>query len=221
MIDMSLPISLIGTVITLISCIGQAVLVAIGARYISPIIIPLLGVVFLVQLFYLRTSRQLRYLDIEAKAPLFTHFLETINGAATIRAYGWTINFDHTNKEILEDSQRPYYLLFTAQRWLNLILDLLVAVLAFAVATVAIKAPSSNSTFIGVALVNIVGFGTSLNMLVSIWTTLEMSMGAVTRVREFTRNTDLEDQPTENVSVSKDWPHSGCIEVRDLTASYK
>jgi ATP-binding cassette, subfamily C (CFTR/MRP), member 1 len=221
MIDMSLPISLIGTVITLISCIGQAVLVAIGARYISPIIVPLLGVVFLVQLFYLRTSRQLRYLDIEAKAPLFTHFLETINGAATIRAYGWTTNFDHTNKEILEDSQRPYYLLFTAQRWLNLILDLLVAVLAFAVATVAIKAPGSNSTFIGVALVNIVGFGTSLNTLVSIWTTLEMSMGAVTRVREFTRTTDSEDQPTENVLVSEDWPHSGCIEVTDLTASYK
>jgi ATP-binding cassette subfamily C (CFTR/MRP) protein 1 len=45
------------------------------------------------QKYYLRTSRQMRLLDLEAKSPLYSHFLESLTGLVEIRAFGWRDNF--------------------------------------------------------------------------------------------------------------------------------
>lgn len=44
---------------------------------------------YLVQKFYLRTSRQLQHLNLEAKSPPYTHFSELLTGLATVRAFGF------------------------------------------------------------------------------------------------------------------------------------
>ncbi|EHK99656.1 putative Metal resistance protein YCF1 [Glarea lozoyensis 74030] len=74
--------------------------------------------------FYLRTSRQLRLLDLEAKSPLYTQFMESLSGLATIRAFGWRNALEKHNSEMLDQSQKPFYLLFAVQRvaMLNVIL---------------------------------------------------------------------------------------------------
>lgn len=38
-------------------------------------------VIFVIQSYYLRTSRQARLLDIEAKGPLYIHFIETTHAS--------------------------------------------------------------------------------------------------------------------------------------------
>ena len=50
-------------------------------------------------------------MDLEAKAPLCTHFLETVSGVATIKTFGWTKAYREKNERLLENSQTPYYLL--------------------------------------------------------------------------------------------------------------
>jgi len=50
--------------------IGQAAIVATSSPYIIIGYPILLGLLYVVQKVYLRTSRQLRFLDLEAKAPL-------------------------------------------------------------------------------------------------------------------------------------------------------
>jgi hypothetical protein len=45
------------------------------------------------QKYYLRTSRQMRLLDLEAKSPLYSHFLESLTGLVEIRAFGWSNDF--------------------------------------------------------------------------------------------------------------------------------
>ncbi len=50
-------------------------MISTGSIYLT-ITIPLLFiVVYCLQHVYLRTSRQLRFLDLEAKSPLYSHFL--------------------------------------------------------------------------------------------------------------------------------------------------
>ena len=39
------------------------------------------------QVYFTRTRRQVTRLQAIAKSPIFSHFSETINGAATIRAF--------------------------------------------------------------------------------------------------------------------------------------
>ena len=43
--------------------------------------------IFFLQVYFTRTRRQVTRLQAIAKSPIFSHFSETINGAATIRAF--------------------------------------------------------------------------------------------------------------------------------------
>lgn len=112
--------------------------------------------VFILQHFYLRTSRQLRLLDLEAKSPLYSHFLESINGLTTIQAFGWQREFIEKNHRLLNNSQRPYYLLYCIQRWLSLALDLIVTSEAVILVCMAVTLRnSSNVGLLGVSLNNV------------------------------------------------------------------
>lgn len=42
----------------------------------------------LFQRFYVSTSRQLRRLESASRAPIYSHFGETLTGVTSIRAYG-------------------------------------------------------------------------------------------------------------------------------------
>jgi ABC-type bacteriocin/lantibiotic exporter with double-glycine peptidase domain len=146
--------------------------------------------------FYLRTSRVIRLLEIELKAPLQSQLLEVHTGLLTLRAFGWTEHYEERNKQALTASQQPYYLLFCLQRWLNLVLDLLVAAIAILVVSIATTITRNSTTgFLGVALFNIVNFSGSLQQLITQWTRLETSIGALFRIKSF-----AEDTPRENIN---------------------
>ena len=116
----------------------------------------LIAVIWVLQHVYLRTSRQLRLLDLEARSPLYSHFLETLSGLSTIRAFGWEVENKEQNKRLLDFSQRPYYLLYCVQRWLNLVLDLIVAAEAVVVVGLALGLRTSTTAgLLGVSLNNI------------------------------------------------------------------
>ena len=174
----------------------------------------------MLQKFYLRTSRQLRFLDLEAKSPLYTHFTETLNGLHTIRAFGWEAEYQQEHSKRLDASQTPYYLLYCIRRWLNLVLDLLVAGIAIVLVTISVQSHwAVSSGAIGVALNNVLGFNMSLSGLINSWTTLETSLGAISRLKSFEQETKCEDQPMENVQPPAHWPKSGSIDFRDVSSS--
>lgn len=72
----------------------------------------------------------MRLLDIELKAPLYSQLIETLTGLATIRAFRWEDGNASKNVSILDDSQRPAYLLFCLQRWLTFAVDIVIMFLA-------------------------------------------------------------------------------------------
>lgn len=220
---MELPAAFDLTVTAFLSCIVEGVLVFIGSpAYVSLTVPGCILVMYVIQKFYLRTSRQIRLLEIETKAPLHSQFLEVLSGLPSIRAYGWTKDYQRRNKSALNASQRPYYLLFCIQRWLNLVLDLLVAGIAVLVVALATTLRGRGSTgFLGVALFNIVSFSGSLQQLISEWTSLETAIGAVSRIRTFAQHTRLEDLNGETGSMPDDWPRKGNILFNKVSASYE
>ena len=206
----------------ILNIIAETSLIASGAQYVAAIIPFCMIAVYFLQKFYLRTSRQLRYLDLEAKSPLFTHFTETLSGLATIRAFGWQDAFCEHNLRRLDFSQKPYYLLYCIQRWLNLVLDLFVAGIALVLVAFAVEMRSTTSSgAIGLAMINILGFNQSLSQLINSWTTLETSLGAIARLRNFVDETPSEDQEGESRTPPADWPSRGLVEIKDVTVSYQ
>lgn len=69
-IDGELPMSLINLCIDIFIAIGMAAIVATSSPYIVVCYPFMVATLFGIQKFYLRTSRQLRLLDLEAKSPL-------------------------------------------------------------------------------------------------------------------------------------------------------
>ena len=221
LIDNSLPLALMMVVNTLFLCIGQAILIATASVYIAIAFPALIAVYFVIQRYYLRTSRQLRLLDIEQKAPVYTQFLQSLSGLATIRAFGWQHDSVTQNYDLLDLSQRPFYLLFIVQRWLVLVLDLINMALAVIVVAVASQLRGQVSVgFTGVSLTQIVSFTATMKLLILFWTQLETSLGAVTRIKDFEAETQKENLARETTEVAENWPSRGSIEIKNLSASY-
>ncbi|KJK79823.1 hypothetical protein H634G_04062 [Metarhizium anisopliae BRIP 53293] len=126
LIDMDLPLSLINTVVMIFVLIARAILIAATGKYIGAALFFCVLVMYMLQSFYLRTSRTLRLLDIESRSILLAHFLETLGGLITLRAFNWDQSFIERNNELIDIVQRPFYLFLSVQRWLSLVLDLMV-----------------------------------------------------------------------------------------------
>lgn len=222
LIDMELPLALFNTSIELLSTLGNLIVIAVSSGYIAATMPAVLLVFFLLQKFYLRTARQLRLLDIEAKGPLFSHFLETLSGLAAIRSYNAQQDYEHRFLERLDYSQKPFYLLYCIQRWLNLVIDSVVAGIAIVFIAIAVQTKGNIAPgLIGTALVSIINFGVSTKALIENWTNLEMCIGAVSRVRTFALTTPSEHHPTEISEPPLDWPSQGHITFSNLTAAWK
>lgn len=223
LIDEELPSAFELAMDAALSCAVEGFLVFFGSSYVTAAVIPVCIVaVYYIAKYYIQTSRQVRLLDIEKKAPLFSNFLETLSGLSSIRAYGWTEEYRRLSREALDTSQRPFYILFCIQRWMNLVLDLLVAAIAVIVIAIALSLRGNPSMgFLGIALFNIVSFSTTLQQLVFEWTGLETSIGAVSRIRSYVREAKTEDLETEIQSVPSSWPLRGEVEFDNVTASYE
>jgi ABC-type multidrug transport system fused ATPase/permease subunit len=169
----------------------------------------------------------MRFLDLEAKSPLFSQFFESLSGLVTIRAFGWASAFEDQNLRLLDASQKPFYLLFCIQRWLELALDLSVAVIGAILMILVVKLRSEVGTgYAGLAILNIITFSQSLSQILRNWAELETSIGAIARIRDFVTNTASEDKPAEEIELQgtlnlPSWPSEGAIEFQDVYAYYE
>lgn len=201
--------------------LGQVALTVVASPYIAATL-PFIGLVlYALQKFYLRTSKQLRHLDLEAKAPLISHILESSDGLATIRAFGRSEDFMRKALTLLDTSQKPYYLLYCLQRWLTLVLDLTSAGLTVLLVALAVVLKDRISTgFTALALVNLMTLNLYMMSVVILWTMLETSLAAVSRVKSFQETTPADDIADEDVPLPKDWPQNGQITFSNVSARY-
>ncbi|KAF7958001.1 hypothetical protein EAE96_003568 [Botrytis aclada] len=199
-LDSELPIAFLIVINNIFTSLIQAILISISASYLSLALPFVLILIYLLQKYYLRTSRQIRLMDLSPKAPLHTHFLETLTGLLTIRAFGFQNVMQQRHTKLLDNSQKPFYLLYCIQVWLMLVIDLLVAALAVLLVALVVKLRyTADAGLVGLALVNIMGFNTTLSAVIVHWTATETSVGAVERIRSFVCGT-----PNENRKEDED-----------------
>ncbi|KAM3513105.1 hypothetical protein MY11210_003217 [Beauveria gryllotalpidicola] len=225
LIGIELPVIIVNYLAAFYECIAKMLLLAVFGRYLTASLPIFLATVYIIQRIYLRTSRQVRLLDIEAKAPVYLQFLESKNGAATLRAFGWQHSCQLALQRLLNRSQKPVYLLYCIQQWLALVLDALVSALVLILIAIVVTwrdkfSPGS----VGVSLVTVMTFNSSLTQLIKMWTSLETSIGAVGRIKEFKDNTVPEEEELgilQPQSPPPNWPVKGSIEFRNVVALYK
>ncbi|RGP73027.1 canalicular multispecific organic anion transporter 2 [Fusarium sporotrichioides] len=221
-VDIILPVACSIFLFEVAACFGAAGLAMAAVSWFAISIPFVVAVLVLIQRFYVRTSKQLRLLEIEHKAPLFSHFLETINGLATIRAFGWTQPYTDNVLTRIDDAQKPSYLLNCIQRWLTLVLDMVVAFLTIILVVFAVTLREKiNPSLLGIALVNMMRLGTNMKGIVLNWSILETSLGAIARIRMFCASAPSEEKPGENSNPGDCWPTYGGLEVKNVDVQYQ
>ncbi|KAF2418454.1 P-loop containing nucleoside triphosphate hydrolase protein [Tothia fuscella] len=152
LVDNDLPVAIMSLAAQIFKLLVQASLLFVAQRLLLVSLPLTVLIVYLVQKAYLGTSRRLRLIELESRSAIFSSFSETIAGVSTIRAFGWEHDAQKENSRCLEQSQPPFYLLLCLQRWLNIVLDLLVAGFAVAFVTLAVLLTDTRAGAVGVAL---------------------------------------------------------------------
>ncbi|KAF7953040.1 hypothetical protein EAE96_006261 [Botrytis aclada] len=221
LIESQLPTGVMCTLMYCLWTIGSLCLISLGSAWMAITIPAVFITLICIQRVYLRTSRRLRAIELELRSPIYSQFMETLNGLPSIRVLGWQEQFTDSMIEKVDKSQVPYYLLFCAQRWLQLVLDLVVAALAIIVIALSIKLrKSTDPGSLGLSLNNVLSFNETLSFLLQYWTQLEVSLGAISRTRQFATRTPSESKPLSRISLPTTWPEHGSIEIHNLNASY-
>ncbi|XP_076324180.1 multidrug resistance-associated protein 1-like isoform X3 [Tachypleus tridentatus] len=186
------------------------------------VMIPLGGLYYLIQRFYIPTTRQLRRLESISRSPIYTHFSETITGTSSIRAYGVTKQFIEESNRRVDVNHTCYFPSVVANRWLSVRLEFLGYCIVFFSALFAVLTRETLSPgLVGLSVSYALTITGNLNMLVKASTGLETNIVAVERCLEYSQI------PTEagwhiNSTVPDDsWPAKGNIHMESYTTRYR
>ena len=176
----------------------------------------------MVQLVYLRTSRQLRQLSLETISPLCAQFTESAVGLQHIRAYGWQHENIEKSYQLIDDFQRPHYSILAAERLLGLTMDTLSFLTALLLVIIAVWLDYiTTSSGIGLALVSLISLSMDATLFIEMWMALESSLGALTRLQDLIKTTPLEQDPEDAASLPPNWPPKGEILIENVAAHYE
>lgn len=78
----------------------------------------------LIGYIYIGPSRDLKRCESVSKSPIISLFTETLNGVATIRAYGDFARFARQAFAGVDANNRPFFLLWQTNRWLAVRVDI-------------------------------------------------------------------------------------------------
>lgn len=106
------------------------------------------------------------------------------------------------------------------QEWLNLVLGLVVTVVAVVLVTLSVRL-HSKSAFAGASLYSLITLGENLAGIVLFYTRLETSIGAIARLKTFNETVKPEDRDEEDIVPPEQWPQSGVVELKGVSASYE
>ncbi|KAJ3497677.1 hypothetical protein NLG97_g1716 [Lecanicillium saksenae] len=221
MATQQLPVAITPVVWGMYSLIIDVGVISAGATYALPIIPFFFAVVFLIQHFYLRTSRQVRLVELDSSKSLLRHLTESGTGVEYIRAFKWQEKFTVQLHRVLDQTQKPYYYLQAIQQWLTVVMDFITAGSAVVVVSLALNYKgASSASAVGLSLLTLVSFSDFTGATVRWFVVMENMFGAVARIREFAKSTPQESDDGTS-SLPERWSAAGKVEFCSISASYK
>ncbi|ODV98301.1 hypothetical protein PACTADRAFT_48088 [Pachysolen tannophilus NRRL Y-2460] len=220
-VDQELPPFAEAFIMCLIQCFATIGLICFITPAFLIFAIFILFFYYLVGIFYLSLSRELKRYDSVTRSPIHQHFTETLVGVPTIRAYGDERRFMTQNLNKIDENNRPYFYLWIANRWLSFRVDAVGAfVTFFSGVFILLSINKLDSGLAGLSLSYAIAFSDGALWVVRLYANVEMSMNSVERLQEYLLIDQEAAETTENDPLPNTWPSKGAIEVRDVSLRY-
>merc|ERR1719225_1281236 len=222
MIDAKIPQQLKNFLSCLTMILGTFVVITGVTPYFLVPVLPI-GVCYVfLQVYFTRTRRQVTRLQAIAKSPIFSHFSETINGAATIRAFNQQARFFQESESKVSRHLVCNYICDMTNRWLSTRVEILGNIIVFFAAIFAFYSRDTLTAgviglSISYAMQMIDGFGWTIRMAGE----LESDSVALERVREYEELPQEAAWHTPEAEVADSWPQQGAVSFSGYSTKYR
>jgi len=207
---------------TLARVAATLVVIAVATPWFVVIIFPLLWVYRYTQNYYVPSSRQLKRIESTLRSPIFSHFSETLDGVASIRAYGQQSNFIAESTNRVQRNMRAYYLNVSSNRWLAVRLETLGSAIVTAAGLLAIFSRDYLSAGVaGLSISYALSVTQSLNWVVRMTSDRETNIVSVERIREYLHKTPEPPRTRPEDPPAGTWPTEGKIVFNDIKLKYR
>ncbi|XP_038214944.1 multidrug resistance-associated protein 1 isoform X4 [Zerene cesonia] len=220
-VDTSLPSQLSDVMYCTFEVLGTLFVISYSTPIFMAIILPIGVVYYIIQRFYVASSRQLKRLESVSRSPIYSHFGESITGASTIRAYGVTERFVEESERGVDYNQLCYYPSCIANRWLAIRLEMIGNLIIFFSALFAVLGRETvDPGLVGLSVSYALQITQTLNWLVRMTSDVETNIVAVERIKEYAE-TKQEAAWTVGGGPGATWPETGALQLERLTLCYR
>ncbi|XP_042110926.1 ATP-binding cassette sub-family C member 4-like isoform X4 [Ovis aries] len=218
--DDLLPLIFQDFIQTLLLVVGVVGVMVAAIPWTAIPVIPLGIIFFVLQWYFLRTSREVKRLECTTRSPVFSHLASSLRGLWTIRAYKAEQRFQELFDAYQDLHSEAWFLLLTTSRWLAVYLDVICAIFATAVAFGAlILVETLDLGQVGLVLSLTFTFTGMFQWCVRQSAEVENMMISVERGIEYT---DLEKEAPWELEhrPPPSWPHGGEIDFYHINFRY-
>ncbi|EWC45608.1 hypothetical protein DRE_05169 [Drechslerella stenobrocha 248] len=177
---------------------------------------------WIIGIFYLRASRDLKRLEAVQRSPLYQHFGETLAGITTIRAYGDERRFVRDNLAKVDRHNRPWFYLWVANRWLAWRVDVAGSLVAFFAGVFVIMSIGKiDAGLAGLSLTYAISFNDNVLWVVRLYAMNEQNMNSVERLKEYL---EIEQEAPEVIPENRPstgWPSEGAVRFEEYSTRYR
>ncbi|GAA5840283.1 hypothetical protein JCM9279_002335 [Rhodotorula babjevae] len=199
--------------------INVGVVVIVSPRFIPPAVL-IVWLYAYYALMFVKTSRDLRRLESNARSPIFSKFGETLQGIVTVRAFGSERRFLKGLWDSVDRMQAVAYASAMSNRYLLWRFDCLGAVAVTTTIYLALFTGLSPGVA-ALAITSAQGLVQSIYWLCRWWSALEVDLNAVERITELLKTPQEPPQVIPGTRPPATWPSSvGGISVEQLVLSY-
>ncbi|KAL5281109.1 ABCC2.2 family protein [Megaselia abdita] len=220
-LDNTLPELLLMFVSQVFTVIGTIVVISISSPLFLIVVVPIFILYYLVQRFYVATTRQLARLESVTRSPIYSHFGESISGVVSIRAYKAQKSFVEDNDNFVDRNQVCKYPSIIAARWLAVRLEMVSNLTVLFAALFAILGNQENAALVGLSITYALQITTSMNYLVNNMSLLESNIVSVERINEYEDTKQEAEWNIERTTPNKIWPEEGRVQFSDYKVRYR
>ena len=210
-----------------------------------PCFIPVVFLTYLVAHRYIIVSREMKRLESIYRSPILIQFSESYLGLSTIRAFMKEKLFFSELCCRVDNFNRMHLYLWLSNRWLNIRIALLGALVAWTAGIFIMLYGGVDSGTAGIVLLYSLTFTENLTWVARTHADCQMNLNSVERIKEYSEieqesydvdpfsssssavqldSTDWSEPATMNINSSYanlSWPAEGKVEFKAITLSYK
>lgn len=222
-VDSRLPDNFLLLTTNFLQVLGTIFIICYTNLYFLIVMVLIIAVYFIIQQFYIKSSRQLKRITSTKLSPIYSHFSEAVSGASVIRAFRKESFYIEQNQGLIDDFTNSFLYSSFCNRWITVCLELLGNIIVLSAGLFAVmERESLDPGIVGLSLSCALQISSVLNSLIRQACTLETLMVSVERIQEYIDTLQHEFEIEEIFEEhNRLWPSLGRIEFKNFELAYR